>query len=213
MYDSFCIIFWFGDSAGRGASDCGGTCVSKALGRGGIHGYWVPSSVPIATIRTVYSMIATALVPQWEWPSLGEMLLGLQLFTCVCVVHIRNRSFYPSTSSTPSARADSSIPHPTEIHKFCGHIATPHRDNYCSTWYVVMQQAGVDKATNAASSYWIRQASGDKKNSQILRTVSSMPPARDCKRKRPTTLTRNIGILSVLIFNTKLPYIFGTDWE
>ncbi|MEP4441846.1 MAG: hypothetical protein ABJ059_00070, partial [Hyphomicrobiales bacterium] len=42
----------------------------------------------------------------------------------VVVFFTLNRSFYPSTSSTTSVRADSST---LERYKFCGHKATPHR--------------------------------------------------------------------------------------
>ena len=44
---------------------------------------------------------------------------------CVCILHIKPRSFYPSTSSTTSVRDDFSIA--GEIQTFCGHIATPQR--------------------------------------------------------------------------------------
>ena len=42
-----------------------------------------------------------------------------------CVFFTLNRSFYPSTSSTPSVRADSSSWRDTSTYKLCGHKTTP----------------------------------------------------------------------------------------
>ena len=67
---------------------------------------------------------------------------------CICVFVTLNRYFYPSTFSTTSARADSSI---LERYKLCGHKTTPQR------YYVATYAVGSGQCDDM-SSYWIRQA-------------------------------------------------------
>ena len=57
------------------------------------------------------------------------------IYWYVCVFFTLNRSFYPSTSSATSIRADLSILEEIPWYKLCGHKATPQID-YVATYAV-----------------------------------------------------------------------------
>ena len=59
--------------------------------------------------------------------------LVISCSTALCVFFTFNRYIYPSTSSTTSVRADSSIP--DERYKRCGPKTTPHQRYYIAIQY------------------------------------------------------------------------------
>ena len=74
----------------------------------------------------------------------------------VCVIFILNRSSYPSTSSTTTVRADSSILLIGEIQVMWSYKNTPQR-NY-NTWYCLGMQQAQSRQWNAMLSCWRQQA-------------------------------------------------------
>jgi len=104
---------------------------------------------------------------------------------CRCVFFTFNRSFYPSTSSTTSVRADSSI---LERYKLCGHKTTPQILHCC---LVCSKQS---RQCNAMSLYWIRQArhtrsmKGRKQKKQTTKKTKNKKQRKQTEREKGKTV-------------------------